>query len=44
VKELITLARAKPGQLNCAAGGVGASSHLAAELFGSAAKIGWQKT
>jgi tripartite-type tricarboxylate transporter receptor subunit TctC len=42
VKELIALARAKPGQLSCAAGGVGASSHLAAELFRSAAKIEWE--
>lgn len=42
VKELIALAKAKPGQLNLAAGGVGASSHLAAELFRSAAKIDWQ--
>ena len=40
--ELITLARAKPGQLNFAAGGVGASSHLAGELFRSMAKIKWQ--
>jgi len=42
VKELIALARAKPGQLNVAAGGVGASSHLAAELFRSQAQIEWQ--
>ena len=42
VKELIAFARANPGKLNCAAGGVGASSHLAAELFRSAAKIDWQ--
>jgi tripartite-type tricarboxylate transporter receptor subunit TctC len=42
VKELIALARAKPGKLNVAAGGVGASSHLAAELFRSAAKIEWE--
>ncbi|MBI4193488.1 MAG: tripartite tricarboxylate transporter substrate binding protein [Betaproteobacteria bacterium] len=41
VKELIALARAKPGQLNFAAGGVGASSHWAGELFRSAAKIEW---
>jgi len=41
VKELIALAKANPGKLNCAAGGVGASSHLAAELFRSAAKIDW---
>jgi tripartite-type tricarboxylate transporter receptor subunit TctC len=40
--ELISLARAKPGQLNFAAGGVGASSHLAGELFSSMAKIKWQ--
>ena len=40
--ELIALARAKPGGLNLAAGGVGASSHLAAELFRSMAKIQWQ--
>jgi tripartite-type tricarboxylate transporter receptor subunit TctC len=41
VKELIALARGKPGQLNFAAGGVGASSHWAGELFRSAAKIEW---
>ena len=39
VSELVALARSKPGQLNCATGGVGASHHLAAELFRSAAKI-----
>ena len=33
VKELIALARAKPGQLNYASGGTGSSNHLAAELF-----------
>ena len=33
VKELISLAKAKPGQLNYGAGAVGASNHLAAELF-----------
>src|SRR5205085_1354773 len=42
VKELISLARAKPGQLNFAAGGVGASSHWAGALFESLAKIEWQ--
>jgi tripartite-type tricarboxylate transporter receptor subunit TctC len=41
VKELIALARGKPGQFNFAAGGVGASSHWAGELFRSAAKIEW---
>ncbi len=40
--DLIALARAKPGQLNFAAGGVGASSHLAGELFRSMARIQWQ--
>lgn len=35
VKELIALARTKPGQLNYAAGTLGANPHLAAELFKS---------
>ena len=35
VQELIVLARAKPGQLNYAAGTLGANPHLAAELFKS---------
>lgn len=42
VPELISLAKAKPGALNVAAGGPGASHHLAAELFRSMAKIEWQ--
>lgn len=33
VKELIALARAKPGQLNVATSGVATSTHMAAELF-----------
>jgi tripartite-type tricarboxylate transporter receptor subunit TctC len=33
VKELIALARAKPGQLNYASSGSGAAAHLAGELF-----------
>ncbi|MCC7484237.1 MAG: tripartite tricarboxylate transporter substrate binding protein [Burkholderiales bacterium] len=33
VKDLIALAKAKPGALNYASGGQGASQHLAAELF-----------
>lgn len=39
VKELIALARAKPGQLNFASGGTGSSNHLAGELFKSMAGI-----
>ncbi len=35
VKELVALARARPGQLNYAAGTLGANPHLAAELFKS---------
>jgi tripartite-type tricarboxylate transporter receptor subunit TctC len=33
LKELIALAKAKPGQLNYAAAGVGSFQHLASELF-----------
>ena len=33
VKELIALAKARPGELNYASGGIGAAGHLAAELF-----------
>ena len=36
VKELITLAQSKPGQLNYASSGVGNATHLAAELFRTA--------
>jgi tripartite-type tricarboxylate transporter receptor subunit TctC len=35
VRELIALAKAKPGELNYAAGTIGATPHLAAELFKS---------
>lgn len=33
VKQLIALAKAKPGQLNYASNGIGSSTHLATELF-----------
>ena len=33
VKELIALAKAKPGQLNFASGGVGTGNHFSGELF-----------
>jgi len=39
VRELIALAKAKPGQLNYASGGTGSSNHLAAELFKAMAGI-----
>ena len=39
VKELVALAKAKPGQLNYATGGTGSSNHLAAELFKSMAGV-----
>lgn len=39
VKELVAMARAKPGQLNYASAGNGNATHLAGELFRSLAKI-----
>ncbi len=39
VKDLIALARARPGELNYGAGSPGASNHLAAELFNGMAKV-----
>ena len=39
VKQLITLARARPGQINYASSGVGASAHLAAELLKAMAGV-----
>ena len=39
VKQLIALARAKPGAVTIAAAGVGTPSHLAAELFRQMAKV-----
>lgn len=39
VRQLITLAKARPKQLNYASTGIGAPSHLMAELFNSAAGI-----
>jgi tripartite-type tricarboxylate transporter receptor subunit TctC len=39
VKELIAFARARPGQLNFAAGGAGSSQHLAIELFLSMTRL-----
>ncbi len=39
VKELIALAKARPGQLNYGTGATGSASHLAAELFKAMAGI-----
>jgi tripartite-type tricarboxylate transporter receptor subunit TctC len=39
VKELIALLRSRPGQINYGSGGVGGSTHLAAELFKLLAKV-----
>jgi tripartite-type tricarboxylate transporter receptor subunit TctC len=39
MQELIALAKARPGQLNYAAGGTGTPSHLAMELFNLLAKV-----
>ncbi len=39
VQDLINLAKQKPGELNYSSGSVGASNHLAAELFNSMAKV-----
>lgn len=39
VKELIALARAKPGQLTYGSPGIGTSPHLAGELFNLMAKV-----
>jgi tripartite-type tricarboxylate transporter receptor subunit TctC len=39
VKELVALARSRPGDLNYASGGIGSSSHLNTELLNMMAKI-----
>lgn len=39
IAELIALAKAKPGQINYASGGVGVGSHLAGELFKNMAGV-----
>lgn len=42
VKDLIALARAKPGELNYASTGTGTAGHLAGELFKGLAKVNYQ--
>ena len=39
LKELIALARARPGQINNASGGVGTTPHLSGELLATMAKL-----
>jgi tripartite-type tricarboxylate transporter receptor subunit TctC len=39
VKELIALAKSRPGQLNFASGSTGSAGHLAGELFNSMASV-----
>ena len=39
IKDLITLAKARPGQINFATGGIGSSPHMSMELFKSMTKI-----
>ena len=40
VKELIDLAKSKPGTLNYASGGIGSTSHFAVAMFVAMAKLG----
>jgi len=39
IKDLVTVARAKPGQLNYASAGSGSTLHLAGEMFKSMARV-----
>ena len=39
LKALVALAKARPGQINCASGGTGGLPHLAAELFKLTANV-----
>lgn len=39
VKELIALAKARPGQLNFGSGGIGSTAHIVGEVFGAATKV-----
>lgn len=41
VKELIALAKSKPGQLNCASSGIGVSNYMCMELFKSMTGVDW---
>jgi tripartite-type tricarboxylate transporter receptor subunit TctC len=39
VKDLVAIAKSRPGELSYASGGIGGSAHLATELFRAAAKV-----
>jgi tripartite-type tricarboxylate transporter receptor subunit TctC len=39
VKELVAIAKARPGALNFGSGGVGTTAHIATEVFGSVASV-----
>jgi tripartite-type tricarboxylate transporter receptor subunit TctC len=39
IQELVALAKARPGELNFATGGIGSSPHMSGELFKTAAKL-----
>ena len=39
VADVVALAKARPGELNCGSAGVGSSAHLAVELFQSMAGV-----
>jgi len=41
VKELIALAKSKPGQLNCASSGIGVSNYMCMELFKGMTGVDW---
>ncbi len=42
VKDLVALARARPGQLNYASSGTGTAGHLASELFKALTQVSYQ--
>jgi tripartite-type tricarboxylate transporter receptor subunit TctC len=41
VKDLVALAKAKPGEINVASAGIGTMTHLAGELFRSMSGVTW---
>ncbi len=41
VKELIALAKSKPGKLNCASSGIGVANYMCMELFKSMTGVDW---